>query len=311
MPGRILYLCPDLTHPSGGVAAIYEHVRILTRHGYPAFVLHFERDAPDPFAGPPAPMLSLAPGFRFSLDDTLVVPEGCLFGQLRDLKGLRMIAFVQSVLYAFEGPGEWAIWEDLDFAGAVCCSALTAAFARDTLGVPDARVIPNAVDPALFAPGGKAPSIACMPRKQPVELRFLRRAFALRNPAWRDIPWIELEGMTREEVGRALSGAAVFLSTCLYEGFGLPALEAMACGCLVAGFHGYGGLEYARPENGLWRPQGDLMEALSALERAVALHLEDGPEAEALRRAALATAGAYSPARQEAALLAAWSGWQA
>jgi hypothetical protein len=309
MTGRILYLCPDLDHPSGGVAAIYEHVRILARHGFPTFVLHFERNAPDRYAGPPPPLLCLASGLRLSREDLLVVPEGCLFEGLSDLRGLRKIAFVQSALYAFDGPGGWGLWEEVDFAGAICCSELTASFARSTLSIPDARVVQNSVDPALFAPGDKTLAIAAMPRKQPVELRFLEQAFRLRNPGWRGIPWLQLERMTRAEVGRALSGAAVFLSTCLYEGFGLPALEAMACGCLVTGFHGYGGLEYANAANGLWCDQGDLMGALAALERAVALHQANGPEAADLRREALATAASYSPARQEAALLEAWSGW--
>ena len=111
MPGRILYLCPDLDHPSGGVAAIYEHVRILARHGFPAFVLHFERDAPDRFAGPPPPLLCLGRGLRLHREDLLVVPEGCLFEGLADLRGLRKIAFVQSALYAFDGPGGWKQWE--------------------------------------------------------------------------------------------------------------------------------------------------------------------------------------------------------
>ena len=56
--------------------------------------------------------------------------------------------------------------------------------------------------------------------------------------------------------------SAVFLSTCYYEGFNLPPLEAMSCAALVVGFHGYGGLEYATPDNGLWCAQGDLQDCL-------------------------------------------------
>ncbi len=308
---RILYLCPDIPQPSGGVAAIYEHVRTLNRHGHLAFVLHFIDREPNRFAGPPPPVLSFWDGLTLSKSDILVVPEGCLFNELKDLSGLRKIAFVQSCLFAFDGPGGPGLWEDLDFSGAICCSELTASFARSTLGIADARVVLNAVDPALFRPGEKTLAIATMPRKQPVELRFLRQAFQLRNPGWRNIPWLALENLTRAEVGQALATSAVFLSTCLFEGFGLPALEAMACGCLVTGFHGYGGLEYANSSNGLWCDQGDLLGALTALERAVALHMENGPAAQALRREAMATAATYSPREQENALLAVWADWRA
>lgn len=309
MPGRILYLCPDLPHPSGGVAAVYDHVRILDRHGFPAFVLHFEAGHAHPFAGPPPPLLHLGAGAGIGRQDVLVIPEGCLFDELRSLAGIRKFAFVQSCLYAFDGPGDPGLWRDLGLAGALCCSELTAVFAREVLGLAEVRIVPNAVDPALFAPGDKTLSIAFMPRKQPAEIRFLRRAFTLRNPRWADIPWIPIDGLDRAGVARAMGSSAVFLSTCLYEGFGLPALEAMACGCLVAGFHGYGGLEYVSDANGLWCAQGDLLACLAALERAVALHLEDGPQAAGLRREARATAARYSPQGQETALLAMWQDW--
>lgn len=42
-----------------------------------------------------------------------------------------------------------------------------------------------------------------------------------------------LESLNREELVRAYSGAQVFVSPSLYEGFGLPAAEAQACGTPV------------------------------------------------------------------------------
>jgi len=38
-----------------------------------------------------------------------------------------------------------------------------------------------------------------------------------------------------------------FLQFSPIEGFGLTPLEAMACGCTTLGFHGFGGLDYMRP----------------------------------------------------------------
>ena len=42
--------------------------------------------------------------------------------------------------------------------------------------------------------------------------------------------------------------ATIFLTFSNQEGFGLPPVEAMACGCLVVGYHGHGGKEFLKPE---------------------------------------------------------------
>ena len=48
-------------------------------------------------------------------------------------------------------------------------------------------------------------------------------------------------------VADILRESQVFLSFGHPEGFGLPPAEALACGCLVIGYHGGGGREYFGP----------------------------------------------------------------
>ena len=87
------------------------------------------------------------------------------------------------------------------------------------------------------------------------------------------------------------------------EGFGLPPLEAMASGCLVVGFTGFGGLEYATKENGFWCGEDDLVTCACTLATAVRLVREQHPLVEQTVAAALQTAAAYSSLRQEQELL--------
>jgi glycosyltransferase involved in cell wall biosynthesis len=95
----------------------------------------------------------------------------------------------------------------------------------------------------------------------------------------------------------------VFASMSCLEGLGLPPLEAMASGCLVCGFDGWGGREYARIENGLWVPDGDLESFAGAIARA----LEMEPEAADLQiRAGLETAKLFSEERFRRGLNSAW-----
>lgn len=304
--GRILYLAPDLAYPSGGVNAIYSHVACLRDNGYAASVVHIIAKNAYPFAAVQVPVLAFDTGLILSPADVLVVPEGMLLPEMTRMPRVKKIAFVQSCLIAYSHPAGHAAWREIGFHGALCCSALTTRFAVGTLGMQRTWTVPNAIDPVSFRPREKKLQIAFMPRKNSGELEFLRASFLLRNPACEAIPWVALDGMPLAEVGRILGESAIFLSTCHYEGFHLPALEAMSCGAVVVGFHGYGGLEYTHDGNGLWCPQGDLLTCLDQLERAVSLVEADGDELAALVGAALETAGRYRRPSRDRALLAAW-----
>jgi glycosyltransferase involved in cell wall biosynthesis len=86
------------------------------------------------------------------------------------------------------------------------------------------------------------------------------------------------------------------------ESFGLVPLEAMASGAIVVGFHGYGGQEYARPENGFWFPSDHLEEVADALARIIVGLERQDPELLKMRGAGLATAAHYSKERTRDAL---------
>ena len=78
----------------------------------------------------------------------------------------------------------------------------------------------------------------------------------------------------------------------------------MAAGCLVVGFAGGGGLDYATAENGIWVPDEDpwaLAEAVKKSADALA-----AGSLSAMRAAGQKTAASYSRAAFEERLLAFW-----
>lgn len=77
----------------------------------------------------------------------------------------------------------------------------------------------------------------------------------------------------------------------------------MACGALVAGFDGYGGREYASPENGIWLPSDHLEEAADALALLIQKLARNDPEIARMRDAGFATAARYSRENARTALL--------
>jgi hypothetical protein len=64
----------------------------------------------------------------------------------------------------------------------------------------------------------------------------------------------------------------------------------MAAGCLVAGYHGYGGLEYATAQNGLWFWSDQIEEVADALHQIVLLYERGGEDYKRRIQSGLATA---------------------
>ena len=79
--------------------------------------------------------------------------------------------------------------------------------------------------------------IAYMPRRGfPLVRRCIREC--------KDLDFIPLYGLHERKVGEHLKKSGVFLATAVGGQFGLPALEAMAAGCLVISVPVKGGMEY-------------------------------------------------------------------
>ena len=62
-----------------------------------------------------------------------------------------------------------------------------------------------------------------------------------------NVSFQELPRMQHHEVAVALQDALIYLSCGHPEGFGLPLAEAIACGCMVVGYHGLAGRDFALP----------------------------------------------------------------
>ena len=73
-------------------------------------------------------------------------------------------------------------------------------------------------------------------------------------------PWMEWRGqVSHEELIKIYNQAALFLCPSLYEGWGLPGFEAMACGCALVSTRHDGVSEYAEHEvSALLAPVGDV-----------------------------------------------------
>lgn len=303
---RIFYVSKNFNYPLGGVRISHHHVGLLVRNGFDAAIL-LRQDRPQPFFLADVPTLVFSTAFRFRDDDIVVVPEpwGDFLAHLA-ARPVRKVVFCQNHFYVSYGLGVHRDYGAYGVGTLFCCGDVIASFLRATFNVTRVPVVHNAIDHTLFKPGRKRLQIAYMPRKMSKEADFIRMTFRLRHPQFANIPWEPIDMMVESEVAKRLGESAIFLSLSRLEGVGLPPLEAMASGCLVVGFTGGGGLEFARNDNGFWCQPDDLVGTADALARAVAMYNGDPVGYAACRDAAAQTAGRYNLGRLEQELLDFW-----
>jgi len=267
-PATIYYLCPDYSVPSGGIRAIYRHVDLLNAAGHEAAVLHhkdgyacrwFEHDT----------RVLGAPSVRLSTADVLVVPE--IYAPFLDElpHGPRLVAFNQNAYLTFDRvPDDRPVAYDR-FAAALTVSDDSAEYLRFAFPGLRVAVASNAIDPSVFHPAAEPPGrrIAVMPRKRPGDAAQVLRLLGDRLRGWEVTT---IAGGSEREVAAAMRSSSIFLAFGLQEGFGLPPAEAMASGCYVIGFPGFGGREIFDPAFSRPIEDGDVL----AFARAVAETLD-------------------------------------
>jgi glycosyltransferase involved in cell wall biosynthesis len=302
---RIIYVLEPFPSPYGGVAIIYRHVEILMAHGFAAFVHMPDRPEVDFYETTAAQLIG---NLTLNTTDVLVIPEilGWALRQFRSVP-LRRLMFCQNhnnlppVTNPSDALDEWGVH------GVIASSAAIRDDLRDRYGLLEIPLIPCAVDPIRFAPARqKERQIAFMPRKLPADAAMIETHFKKSYPRFADVRWVSINDVSQAAAARVLSESSVFLSLSNRESLGLPPLEAMASGCLVAGYHGDGGREYITDSNGWWAQAGDWKACVDGLVAAFDLLDQGGKQLETRRQAMAQTVAEYSPQRMETALLAFW-----
>ncbi|RZL30919.1 MAG: glycosyltransferase, partial [Pedobacter sp.] len=114
----------------------------------------------------------------------------------------------------------------------------------------------------------KKKQIAFMPRKLPEDINQIFQLISKR-PALNEWSFVAIDDMAEAEVAKILKESALFLSFNDKEGFGLPPVEAMACGCYVIGYTGEGGKEYFNTEYSSIIEHGNILAYVKEIERIV------------------------------------------
>jgi hypothetical protein len=302
---RIIYFAFPTAAATGGVKMIFRHVETLRALGFDAVAcLGPQSVAPTWFAHDAPVVAELA----FRPDDVLVLPDDAHDTLARTpALGLKTVVFAQNpYLFAAMSLKALDAFAPEAFPAFLTVSEPFAALVRRLYPQARPEVVPCFADERVFRPRAeRSRAVAYMPRKRPLEARAIRDLFRRLHPA-HAMNFRRIEDAGEAEVAEALAGSALFLSLSRLESVGMAPLEAMACGCLVAGFTGVGGQVYATADNGFWVPEDDCVAAADALAQAAETAKAGGPELKRRIDAGYATAEQWSHARFRLALEAAW-----
>ena len=285
---RLLFVCyPDTNHPIGGVKQIYRQVELLHKAGWDAYVLHEQPGFRADWFNSDAPVLDLETykaGPPSADNDLVVLPETWLTNVPSYLPGIPKVIFNQNAFYSFGLSNTCdnrtlELYRHSDIQAVVTVSNDSRDLLIEGCGIRAERcfALINGIDRHLFhAPAVKHRRVVFLGRKHVDHARKVM-LMASEHPRLKQLSFQELPRMQHEEVASALQEALLFLSCGHPEGFGLPLAEAIACGCLVVGYHGLAGRDFALPHMHVVE-FGDLLGLLKGVDQEVA-RFDASPEA--------------------------------
>jgi hypothetical protein len=286
-------------------------VEILRRAGFDAYVVHYQQGFRATWFQSDAPVLHAEGGLALDPADWVVIPEA----HPAALEGFRNVdcrkaVFCQGHYLVFDFIAPESSWNAYGVTQVLVSSIPIRNFVQTIFGIEPAY-IPLSLDSNLFRPAADPPTlqVAFMPRKGAHHFRMMRGILYHRAPDLREIPWIAIDGCSEAEVAAILRRSAFFLSTGFREGFGLPPLEAMACGAMPVGFRAGGGCEYATQENGFWVPDEDTFALADKLIQVLRSYRDEraSPQWESVRAAGLGTAARYTRDAEAKRVVEFWS----
>lgn len=314
MGTHIFYLCPDVAEPAGGIKVIYQHVDMLCRNGLRASVVHVQENFRCRWFENDVPVRSIN-SLRPAPDDIIVIPAVWALKLMHFAPGIRKVIINQGAYLTFSGypitSGTFdSPYHHPDVLAVIVVSEDSRRYLRHVF--PGLRIscVRNYINPHIFRfSDAKAKRIAFLTRKRYKDIEQVVNILRYRGM----LDGFELAPIDRKserEVAGILQGSLLFLNFCFEEGWSLPAAEAMSCGCIVIGNHGYGAREIFRPEFSFPVAQGDIIQFARCVEDVIGIYRTNPAD---LRRMARMAADFidqnYSRSQAERDLLGFWGTW--
>jgi hypothetical protein len=328
---RIFFVCPTASVPTGGVQQIYRQVEVLNRYGIDAAVLHGEENYQVHWFEHRA-AIAYDPRFHYSFpipdhdqgaiaiapEDYLVFPEVWPLDRVEPLSELvhNIVIYNQGAYCTFYSHGDlpdgsWSPYHCPKTRAVLTVSEDSAAYLAYGFPHLPIHLIRHGIDGDLFAYRPMAekewPALL-VNTKQAKVFRQILYLLGGRGRLLEENQIAIATGIPRADLADALQKTAIFLWAGHGEGFGLPVAEAMACGCVVVGFHGGGARQLMQADRAVPIEGGNVLAMAQAVERLLVQRSRDpAPLAAMGQRAAQYVREVHSLDQEARSILQAWA----
>jgi len=274
----VYYLCHVADQTAyGGVKQIYRHVDVLNSLGIDAAVVQGRRGFRATWFENITRVVH--PPLILTEQDLLVVPEWLASELPQLIPGVPKVVLNQNAYYTWHNMR----WSDThpyfltqNLRSIICVSDDNRRYLKHAFPGFDVDRVHYSFDSSTLRPGLKRRQVAYMPRKRSDDVRQVLGILHARGVlnSWEVVP---IAGLPFARVAEILSNTAVFLSSSLNEGFGMPPAEALACGAYVIGYSGFGGSELFDSRYTTLVPEGDVQTFAWELEAWLLAHPVEEP----------------------------------
>lgn len=308
----LYFHAPDIPKPCGGIRTRYRHVDILNKHGLSAVILHTQPGFRCTWFENKTPVTSFSELKQVNPHDIIVLPEiyGPKAHKIADGL-LKKVIFNQGIFNTFSGHSLEK--DDLTTPYAsdeVIAIVVNSAHAVDYMqyafpGKPVYR-IHLAIDTEVYKPLPKKKQIAFITKKNMQDIlqviNILKHRGALKN-------WIlcPIDNKSELDAAQMIGESAFFLNFSTHEGFGKPAVEALASECVVVGYDAISGREYMNRSFAFPVPHGDVLAFAQKTEFLLEQYqIDPAIFIKTAKHARAFVQKEYNPLREESDLLATW-----
>lgn len=268
----IYVICPNRNFAVGGIKQLYRLVDVLNEIGYNAFIIHGKRNFrvtwfqnntpiryfPSFFARLrkerrknkstfPLFLKQLVLGYKMPEKNSIIVFPEVYGPNIHKLAPEnKIVIFNQNCYFTFNLFDHWqkdSPYESSNLLGCIVVSDDSRKYLQHAFPNLNVARIHLALSEVFQYSAYKKKQIAFMPRKLPEDFNQVHQIVS-KKAEFKDWKFVAIENMSEIEVAQILKESAFFMSFNHREGFGLPPVEAMACGCYVIGYAGNGGNEY-------------------------------------------------------------------
>jgi len=259
----VYVICSDHTLPSGGIMKLYELVDILNKFGIQSYVVHKKKGFRVTWFPNDTQVIDYQ-SVHIKPDDIIILPEGYAAYIPNLCPGIRKIIYNQNSFNTFKPfqncpQSAYDAYFHCDVILVLAVSSYDVNVLSTIFPGLNVHLIHTSVNENFFQYSShKKRTISVMPRKMLDDFFFLQSLLVLKNELYGyNIKVINEAPL--EEVARTLKESEIFLSFSHKESFGLPAAEAMACGCIVIGYDGQGGKEFLKNNLTYITEQSDIL----------------------------------------------------